>query len=207
MNGCVSYRYGWSCCSPLSAWLCCIADLPGYSASSVRSYSNPISQRIWQRLSSDLEMRNAMKTLLKKFIALLCSTWAWSLLLVLVLAACIWMFGPLLAVADNRFWDSPIARLVSISVLFLVWGLGIVFNNWRIGLQKKQAQDSHAGHELLRKSVAVEKEHLELVSRFKDALRVLKDSALYGELGARGRVELPWYALIGPQGSGKTSLL
>ncbi|RMT19486.1 Type VI secretion protein IcmF [Pseudomonas amygdali pv. lachrymans] len=152
-------------------------------------------------------MRDAMKTLFKKLIALLCSTWAWSLLLVLVLAACIWMFGPLLAVADNRFWDSPIARLVSISVLFLVWGLGIVFNNWRIGLQKKQAQDSHAGHELLRKSVAVEKEHLELVSRFKDALRVLKDSALYGELGARGRVELPWYALIGPQGSGKTSLL
>lgn len=45
------------------------------------------------------------------------------------------------------------------------------------------------------------------MGRFKDALRVLKDSDLYGVLSARGRNELPWYVVIGPQGSGKTSLL
>nr|WP_282705641.1 type VI secretion system membrane subunit TssM [Pseudomonas syringae] len=152
-------------------------------------------------------MRDAVKTLFKKLMTLLGSTWFWSLLLILTLAACIWMFGPLLAMADNRFWESPVVRLATISVLLLIWGLGVVFSNWRSGWQKRHAQDSHEGQELLRKAVAVEKERLELVGRFKHALRVLKDSDLYGVLGARGRNELPWYAVIGPQGSGKTSLL
>ncbi len=152
-------------------------------------------------------MRDAVKTLLKKLITLLGSTWFWSLLLVLTLAACIWLFGPLLAMADNRFWENPAARLATISVLLLIWGLGVVFSNWRSGWQKRQVEQSPAGQEHLRKTVAVEKERLELVSRFKDALRVIKDSDLYGVLGSRGRNELPWYAVIGPQGSGKTSLL
>nr|WP_282706499.1 type VI secretion system membrane subunit TssM [Pseudomonas syringae] len=152
-------------------------------------------------------MRDAVKTLFKKLMTLLGSTWFWSLLLILTLAACIWMFGPLLAMADNRFWESPVVRLATISVLLLIWGLGVVFSNWRSGWQKRHAQDSHEGQELLRKAVAVEKERLELVGRFKHALRVLKDSDLYGVLGARGRNELPWYAVIGPPGSGKTSLL
>ncbi|MCF5678607.1 type VI secretion system membrane subunit TssM, partial [Pseudomonas syringae] len=148
-----------------------------------------------------------MKTLFKKLITLLCRTWVWSLLLVLLSTALIWLVGPLLAVDDERFWESPVTRLLTISVLFLAWGLGIVFANWRSGVQKKRAEDSHTGHERLRKSLAVEKERLELSSRFKDALRVLKNSALYGEPGARNRNELPWYVLIGPKGSGKTSLL
>ncbi|KEZ74021.1 hypothetical protein C5I_0109535, partial [Pseudomonas syringae pv. syringae FF5] len=148
-----------------------------------------------------------MKILLKKLMTLLGSSWFWSLLLVLTLAACIWIFGPLLAMADNRFWESPVVRLATISMLLLIWGLGVVFLNWRSGLQKRQKEESPAGQEHLRRTVAVEKERLELVWRFRDALRVLKDSDLYGVLGTRGRNELPWYAVIGPKGSGKTSLL
>ncbi|AAO56059.1 type VI secretion system membrane subunit TssM [Pseudomonas syringae group genomosp. 3] len=148
-----------------------------------------------------------MKSLFKKLIEVLCKTWVWSLLLVFLLAASIWSFGPLLAVSDNRFWEGTSARLITISVLFLVWGLGMVFTNWRGSLIKRQAEESETGKECLRKSVVMEKERLELASRFTDAQRVLKDSALFGELGARGRKELPWYVLIGPQGSGKTSLL
>ncbi|WP_246765778.1 hypothetical protein, partial [Pseudomonas syringae] len=72
-----------------------------------------------------------MKILLKKLMTLLGSSWFWSLLLVLTLAACIWIFGPFLAMADNRFWKSPVARLATISMLLLIWGLGVVFFNWR----------------------------------------------------------------------------
>ncbi|MCR8721020.1 type VI secretion system membrane subunit TssM, partial [Pseudomonas syringae] len=119
-----------------------------------------------------------MKSLFKKLIEVLCKAWVWSLLLVFLLAASIWNFGPLLAVSDNRFWEGTSARLITISVLFLVWGLGIVFTNWRGSLIKRQAEESETGKERLRKSVAMEKERLELVSRFSDAQRVLKDSAL-----------------------------
>lgn len=58
---------------------------------------------------------------------LLGSTRFWSLLLVLTLAACIWIFGPLLAMADNRFWESPVVRLATISALLLIWGSGLYF--------------------------------------------------------------------------------
>ncbi|KPW75058.1 Type VI secretion protein IcmF [Pseudomonas syringae pv. coriandricola] len=158
-------------------------------------------------MSADPEMRNVMKSLFKKLFTLLCRAWFWSLLLVVGSATLIWSVGPLLAVADKRFWESPIARLVSISVLFLAWGLGIVFANWRAAVQKKRTEDSQTGQQRLHQSVAMDKEYVELASRFKDAQRVLKESAVYGDLSARHRNELPWYVLIGPKGSGKTSLL
>ncbi|RMV62632.1 Type VI secretion protein IcmF [Pseudomonas coronafaciens pv. atropurpurea] len=154
-----------------------------------------------------MEVRDSMKTLFKKLVTLLCSTWLWSLLVVGALAIIIWAFGPLLAVADRRFWESPSARLLTISALFLVWGLWNVFANWRSGLKRKLAAESQTGQERLRQSLAREKEQLELFSRFKDARQVIKNSALYGELDARSRQALPWYMLMGPQGSGKTSLL
>lgn len=50
-------------------------------------------------------------------------------------------------------------------------------------------------------------EQQELRSRFKDALRILKTSSLYRGRSERWRNELPWYLMLGPQGSGKTSLL
>ncbi|MBX8556889.1 type VI secretion system membrane subunit TssM [Pseudomonas cichorii] len=144
-----------------------------------------------------------MKNLLKKLAALLCKTWVWTLLSVLFVALCIWFAGPLLAVADHKFWESPTSRLLSVSLLFLLWGLGMVFVSWRSAADRKQKESDTAGQEQLRQQALIEKEHKELAGRFKDALRVIRLSSLYGGEGKH----LPWYLLIGPTGSGKTSLL
>lgn len=48
-----------------------------------------------------------MKNFFKKVGAFLAKTWVWSLLLVLALALLVWFAGPLLAVADNKFWKTP----------------------------------------------------------------------------------------------------
>ena len=90
-----------------------------------------------------------MKSVLKKAAALLTQTWLWSLLLVLSVALLVWWGGPLLAVNDHKFWADPVARLLSISVLILVWGLAMVFVSWRAGQHKKAMADSEEGQVLL----------------------------------------------------------
>ena len=148
-----------------------------------------------------------MKTFFGKLGAILRRTWVWSLLLVLLLAVLVWFVGPLLAVNDHRFWESSSSRLLSISVLFLGWGLAMVFASWRASARKKRDAEDQDVQEQLRRDGLIGEEQQELRHRFKQALRTLKTSSLYRGRSEKWRSELPWYLLIGPQGSGKTSLL
>ncbi|HSC84394.1 MAG TPA: type VI secretion system membrane subunit TssM [Pseudomonas sp.] len=148
-----------------------------------------------------------MKDFLKKAAAFFRQTWVWSLCLVLALALLVWFVGPLLAVSDNKFWASSSSRLLTISALFLAWGLFVVFISWRSNQRKKQEADDLDAQERLRRDGLISEEQVELRGRFKAALRTLKTSSLYRGRSDKWRNDLPWYLLLGPQGSGKTSLL
>ncbi|WP_339548057.1 type VI secretion system membrane subunit TssM [Pseudomonas sp. RA_35y_Pfl2_P32] len=148
-----------------------------------------------------------MKKLFKKVGAFLRKTWVWTLLLVLFVALMVWFAGPLLAVDDYKFLEGSTSRLLTISVLFLFWGLTMVFVSWRAGVRKKAIEDTEYGQDRIRREEQIDEEQKELRTRFKDALKTLKTSSLYRGRSERWRSDLPWYLLIGPQGSGKTSLL
>ena len=148
-----------------------------------------------------------MKKLFKKVGAFLRKTWVWTLLLVLFVALLVWFAGPLLAVDDYKFWEGSTSRLLTISVLFLIWGLTMVFVSWRAGVRKKTIEDTEFGQDRIRREELIDEEQKELRVRFKDALKTLKTSSLYRGRSERWRSDLPWYLLIGPQASGKTSLL
>lgn len=148
-----------------------------------------------------------MKKFFKKVGAFLRQTWVWTLLLVLFVALLVWFVGPLLAVDDYKFWESATSRLLTISVLFLIWGLTMVFVSWRAGVRKKAVEETEDGQDRIRREELIDEEQKELKERFKDALKTLKTSSLYRGRSERWRNDLPWYLLIGPQASGKTSLL
>jgi len=148
-----------------------------------------------------------MKNFFKKTWAFLCKTWVWTLLLVLVTALLVWFAGPLLAVDDYKFWESASSRLLSISVLFLLWGLFMVFVSWRSTVRKKKVEESEDGQVQIKRHEAITEAEHTLRARFKEAMRTLKTSSLYRGRSERWRNDLPWYLVIGPQGSGKTSLL
>lgn len=131
----------------------------------------------------------------------LARTWVWSLLLVLLASLLIWFVGPLLAIAEQRFWASPLSRLASIGLLVLLWGLALAFADWRGKQRQRRAQSAEQAQESLRQQSLIGEEQAELRHRYREALRTLKGH------GGKWREELPWYLLIGPQGSGKTSLL
>lgn len=143
-----------------------------------------------------------MKSLFGKAGVFLQKTWVWSLLTVLIAALLVWSYGPLLALDDYKFWESPASRLFSISVLYLVWGLAMVFVSWRAGVREQGVAASEDGQAGLLRKKQIGEESRELSVRFQSVLHILRTSSLY-----RGRRELPWYLLIGPPGSGKTSLL
>jgi len=148
-----------------------------------------------------------MKSFFAKLGAFFRKTWVWSLLLTLALALLVWFAGPLLAVAEHKFWASTTSRLLSISVLCLLWGLGMVFASWRATARTQAEENDTEAQERLRRDGLINEEQAELRQRFRDALRTLKGSSLYSGRSEAWRNELPWYLLLGPQGSGKTSLL
>ena len=148
-----------------------------------------------------------MKQFFKKIGAFLCKTWVWTLLLLLCVALLVWFVGPLLAVNDYKFWEGSTSRLLTISALILMWGLFMVYVNWRAGVRKQVLLDSEDGQARLQREEQIESERKALKTRFKDALNTLKTSSVYRGRSERWRNDLPWYLLIGPQGSGKTSLL
>ncbi|MFC0667506.1 type VI secretion system membrane subunit TssM [Azotobacter chroococcum] len=136
-----------------------------------------------------------MRSLFVTLVACLRRTWVWSLCLLLLAALLLWYAGPLLAVAEHKVWASPASRLFSITLLCLAWGLSLVFAGWRARRRQLAEEADDEARERLRREGLIGEEQAVLQQNFHDALRTLKGD------------ELPWYLLLGPQGSGKTSLL
>lgn len=90
-----------------------------------------------------------------------------------------------------RVWRGTAARLLTISGLFLLWGLAMVYANWR-SMTRQQTVDSV---EQRPGKGQIENEQRQLRGRFKDALYTLKNSSIYGDRSPRWRNALPWYLL------------
>ena len=135
--------------------------------------------------------------------AVLRNTWVWSLLLVLAGALLVWFFGPLLAVDDHRFWHGATARLLTISGLFLLWGLAMVW----VGGRRATRLDPSEHQQRQQRQGQLSAERNQVRGRFKEAVQALKTAQRYAGRSERWRHEVPWYLLIGQSGSGKTALV
>ncbi|MGF1725734.1 type VI secretion system membrane subunit TssM [Photobacterium nomapromontoriensis] len=136
----------------------------------------------------------------------LCSRWVVSLLGLFAISLLIWFGGPLIAIAGAEPLASQVSRLVVMLVLALLWG-GI-----NIGHQARNKQQNEkavkklldGNDEASLSDEATQREIETLRSRIVQALTVLNGSSL-----TRGKsvYQLPWYILIGPPGTGKTTAL
>jgi type VI secretion system protein ImpL len=124
-------------------------------------------------------------------------------LLVLAGALLVWFFGPLLAVDDHRFWHGATARLLTISGLFLLWGLAMVW----VGGRRATRLDPSEHQQRQQRQGQLSAERNQVRGRFKEAVQALKTAQRYAGRSERWRHEVPWYLLIGQSGSGKTALV
>lgn len=123
-----------------------------------------------------------------------------------LLAALIWFAGPYFAFADRKPLDSTVARLVVILVMVIAYAAII---------QIRQLRGARAGEQLVAAVAAQDEgdassaraaaaDAAQLRRRFEEAVDALKRSR---RKGLASLYELPWYIIIGPPGSGKTTVL
>lgn len=116
---------------------------------------------------------------------------------VLLLALLIWYIGPYIAIGAFVPFYSPWVRLGVILVLFAGWGL----LQWLRARRVKRASE-RLGDAIVATAGSEDRRNDELGRRFEEAIGFLRESGKGKDL-----YRLPWYVIIGPPGSGKTTAL
>ncbi|MDE1150593.1 MAG: type VI secretion system membrane subunit TssM [Azospirillaceae bacterium] len=137
--------------------------------------------------------------------------WAWSLIWAVGFALVIWFFGALVSVGTHRPLEADVVRLVACCAVFATWAAF----NLQVNLKARQT-DRRMVHDLTdpseeekrRGSDAASAEELRLLrDRLQEALNQLRKKAGRKGMGRGYLYQLPWYIMVGPPGSGKTSAL
>ncbi len=116
------------------------------------------------------------------------SRWMLSFIGVALLAALVWVFGPL-----QEGFEAPLPRLMVIQTLLAAWGAANGLLTWR-----QRSRDAW-----LTAGIAAAGEEADAVGdQLRDALALLKRSGRRDYLQQQ-----PWYVIIGPPGAGKTTAL
>ncbi len=149
---------------------------------------------------------------MKKFFAFLLNPVVISIVGLITISLLIWFAGPHIKFGSNNV--APLAgvtaRLIGIMVALTLWGLNNLWiqarnkksnSNLVTGLKPAQADESLGSNDQ-----TAEEMH-QISERFQQALETLKRYKFKGATGSKALYELPWYIIVGPPGSGKTTAL
>ncbi|WP_293268910.1 type VI secretion system membrane subunit TssM [Neptunomonas sp.] len=144
---------------------------------------------------------------MRRLFGFLRNRWLISLLGLLAISILIWIVGPLIAIDGWVPLKDELVRLIAILLVLLLWGgnklrIQIKMNKANSELAKGFDQPIVEDDSVLSQSA---EEVALLKERFEEALQVMKKSS--GKKNVAGIYDLPWYIIIGPPGSGKTTAL
>jgi type VI secretion system protein ImpL len=128
----------------------------------------------------------------------------WTLVGLVLLAALIWLYGPLLAFGTATPLASDLARIVVIGLLVILWLVSALVRQIRAARANRMFVTDLARPEPARPRAPGEENVGEVNQKFQDILTEMKRSKLGGRKFLR---DMPWYVIIGPPGTGKTTAL
>ena len=150
---------------------------------------------------------------MRAILSVLGSRWFLTLIGAIMLCLVVWFIGPLIAIAEVYPLGPDWIRVIVMMVILVIWGLWNLFAMMRQRKREAALEEglAEAGAETKPGRGAAEAasaEEVKLLSeRLDDALQTLKRSGQGKKRRAQYLYELPWYILIGPPGSGKTTAL
>ena len=145
---------------------------------------------------------------MQRIINFLKQKWFWELIGLLALALLLWFVGPLIAVAGSVPLESEFSRIILLSFLLIAWLVYRLLKRILAGKRETQLiEDLAAGEEVSDARLTADAELTVLSRGFEDALKLLKSAQRQQSGQTQYLYELPWYAIIGAPGAGKTTAL
>lgn len=146
-----------------------------------------------------------LKSVFMRLGRVLKSKWTICFIGFLALGFLIWFGGPLIAVAGNEPLGSGMSRVLLMTVILLLFVIWQFYRQRRDDRRNQQSVQSLLdGEDTSGDDDESQREVDTLKERIVRALEVLKKSSIGG---GQGVYSLPWYVLIGPPGTGKTTAL
>ncbi|OTA20649.1 hypothetical protein Xbed_01177 [Xenorhabdus beddingii] len=162
--------------------------------------------------------------MLNAILSIIINPLLWSFLGITAISFIIWTIGPIISIGNAVPFESNLVRIVTIALFFFIWILTLLIPRlYRARLNKKLAspsnkdsKDKKEGNNESEQCQYVQ--YASLSERFSDAARLLKNAYFYG-LNTKYKpnwkflfnrqylYQLPWYVVIGPPNSGKTTAL
>lgn len=136
-----------------------------------------------------------------KLMKFLGSAWFLTLVGLVLLSVLIWVAGPYLAIAGRQVLETPLARLIVILLLVLLWGIVLQVKQLR-GRGTPDTPVSAPGTGESERQGPDGTDHVQMQARFVEAVKLLRRRR-----GRAGQQALPWYLVIGPPASGKSTLI
>ena len=140
---------------------------------------------------------------IKSLFGFLLSRTFWSLVALLLLCALIWLYGPLVSVGQAVPLGGELARLVVIGLVLIAWLVWLLVKQVR-ALRANRLFVTELARPAPEPSDPGEENVEEINAKFAGVLERMKRSKLGGRRFLR---EMPWYVIIGPPGTGKTTAL
>lgn len=141
--------------------------------------------------------------ILKAALRFLISRRLWAFIGVLILCALIWQFGPIVAFGAVQPLETELARLIAIGAVLVVWLFSILLAELRAARRNRMFVTELAAPPPAPARPGADN-LAEINTRFQKIIRSMKGS----KPGSRKFLrEMPWYVIIGPPGTGKTTAL
>lgn len=137
---------------------------------------------------------------MKKILKALTKPWFWWLFGLLVTSALVWFVLPLIKFGSVQPFGSAAVRLLIILILVIVWSIV------NLRLQKKAAEQGDEAQEQ-QDPEEVRQALTKLKTNFKKAMEIVSPGLWWERLLRRNVYQVPWYLVVGAQGSGRSSLL